>query len=78
MQKIRVEYQSCENILKELKYRNSLKYSDTLNFWTPVIFCKNSLLFVPIFGQLVKFLSLNFRTRNYDGLEVHQRSTMIN
>ena len=41
-------------------------------------FCKNNLFFVPNFGQLVKFLSLNFRTRNYDGLEVQQRSAMIN
>ena len=48
-------------------YRNSPKYSDTLNFRTPLIFCKNNLFFVPNFGQLVKFLSLNFRTQNYDG-----------
>ena len=61
-----------------LNYRNSPKYSDTLNFRTPIIFCKNNLFFVPNFGQLVKFLSLNFRTRNYDGLEVQQRSAMIN
>ena len=59
-------------------YRNSPKYSDTLNFWTPIIFCKNNLFVVPNFGQLVKFLSLNFRIRNYDGLEVQQRSAMIN
>ena len=59
-------------------YRNSPKYSDTLNFRTPIIFCKNNLFFVPNFGQLVKFLSLNFWTRNYDGLEVQQRSAIIN
>ena len=47
-----------------LIYRNSPKYSDTLNFGTPIIFCKNNFFFVPNFGQLVKFLSLNFRTRN--------------
>ena len=50
------------------------KYSDTFNFRTPINFCKNNLFFVPNFGQLVKFLSPNFRTRNYDGLEVQQRS----
>ena len=44
------------------EYRNSPKYSDTLNFRTPIIFGKNNLFFVPNFGQLVKFLSLNFRT----------------
>ena len=58
--------------------RNSPKYSGTLNFRTPIFFCKNNLFFVPDLGQLEKFLSLNFRTRNYDALEVQQRSAMIN
>ena len=50
-----------ENVIKRA-YRNSPNYSDTLNFRTPIIFCKNNLFFVPNFGQLVKFLSLNFQT----------------
>ena len=57
-----------QNMNEDSIYRNSLKYSDTLNFRTPIIFCKNNLFFAPNFGQVVKFLSLNFRTHNYDGL----------
>ena len=70
------EYEKGSCLIKN--YCNSPKYSDTLNLWTPIIFCKNNLFFVPNFGLLVKFLSLNFPTRNYDGLEVQQRSAMIN
>ena len=44
---------------------------------TAIIVCKNNF-FVPNFGQVLKFMSLNFQTRNYDGLEVQQRSAMIN
>ena len=63
--------------LNMTEYCNSPKYSDTLNFQTPLIIYQNNRVFVHNFGHVVKYLSLNFLTQNYDGLEVQRRPAVL-